>query len=266
MLKQLGRLERTRNIIILGFAVLMAISLIVFYAPGRSANTIDPTRNTEVVAKVGSARITVADVARIRENYAQMFGSRISLAQLGGNKRFLEGLISKQVISQEAARLGLGASDGEVAERIRKQFSDASGNFVGYDRYKESVTARYGDIEKFEDDIRDEIAQEKLRAFVTASVNVSDTEVEQEYKRRNSTFDVGYIAVSADKLAAKIQPSDEELRSYYESHKADYRYLEPQKKVRYVFIDTEKAGSKLQIPEADLKAEFDQIKAPYNEA
>src|SRR5215213_6266006 len=108
MLKQLSRLERTRNIVILGFAVLMAVSLIVFYAPGRSASNLDPSRNTEVVAKVGSDTITVADVARIRENYTQMFGGRINLAQLGGNKRFLDGLISKHVISQEAERLGLG--------------------------------------------------------------------------------------------------------------------------------------------------------------
>ena len=266
MLKQLGRLERTRNIVILLFAILMAVSLVIFYAPGRSANSIDPTRNTEVVAKVGSATITVADVARIRENYAQMFGNRINLAQLGGNKRFLEGLISKQVISQEAARLGLSASDGELAEKIRKQFSDASGNFVGFERYKESVTARYGDIEKFENDIRDEIAQEKLRAFVSASVNVSDAEVEEEYKRRNTSFDVSYVAVTADKLATKVQPSDEDLRSYYESHKNDYRYTEPQRKVRYVFLETEKVGSKLQIPESDLKAEYDNLDPKFKEA
>ena len=170
------------------------------------------------------------------------------------------------MIAQEAERLGLGASDAELAEKIRKQFSDASGHFVGFDRYKESVTARYGDIEKFENEIRDEIAQEKLRAFVTASVNVSDDEVEEEYKRRNTSFDVSYIAVSADKLAEKIQPSDEELRSYYESHKTDYRYLEPQKKVRYVFVDTEKVGSKLQIPDADLKTEFDSLKPKFKEA
>jgi peptidyl-prolyl cis-trans isomerase D len=267
MLKQLARWERTSKYIVLLFAVLMAVSLVIFYAPGRnSANNVDPTKNTEVVAKVGSATITIADVARIRENYAQMFGSRINLAQLGGNKRFLDGLISKQVISQEAARLGLSASDAELAERIRKQFSDASGNFVGFERYKESVTARYGDIEKFENDIRDDIAQEKLRAFVSASVNVSDAEVEEEYKRRNTSFDVSYVAVTTDKLATKVQPSDEELKSYYESHKTDYRYLEPQRKVRYVFIETEKVGSKLQIPEADLKAEFDNLDPKFKEA
>jgi peptidyl-prolyl cis-trans isomerase D len=266
MLKQLRRLERTSKYLIVLFAVLMAVSLIFFYAPGRSASNLDPTRNTELVAKVGSDGITVADVARIRENYAQMFGGRFSVAQLGGYKRLVESLISKHVISQEAERLGLGASDAELADKIRKQFSDASGQFVGFERYKESVTARYGDIEKFENDMRDEIAQEKLRAFVSASVNVSDAEVEEEYKRRNTSFDVSYVAVSADKVAEKIQPGDEELRSYYESHKTDYRYLEPQRKVRYVYVDTEKVGSKLQIPEADLKTQFDTLKPEFKVA
>jgi peptidyl-prolyl cis-trans isomerase D len=266
MLKQLAKLERTRKFVIFGFAALMAISLIIFYAPGRSASNLDPAKNTEVVAKVGSAKVTVADLAQTRENYRQMFGGRISLAQLGGNKRFLEGLISKHVIAQEAARLGLGASDAELAAKIRKEFSDASGQFIGFDRYKESITARYGDIEKFENEIRDQIAQEKLRAFVSASVNVSDDEVQEEYKKRNTTFNVSYVVVSADKLAEKIQPSDDELRAYYESHKTDYRYLEPQKKIRYVFINTEKAGSKLQISDADLKGEYDKLQPQFKEA
>jgi peptidyl-prolyl cis-trans isomerase D len=266
MLKQLGRLERTRNIIILGFAILMAVSLVIFYAPGRTASTLDPAKNTAVVAKVGSNRITVADLAQIRENYRQMFGGRISLAQLGGNKRFLEGLISKHVISQEAQRLGLGASDAELAEKIRKQFSDASGQFVGIERYKESVTARYGDVEKFENDIRDEIAQEKLKALVSASVNVSDDQVQQEYKRRNTKFGVSYVVVSDDKLAEKIQPTDADLRAYYDTHKTDLRYLEPQKKVRYVFIDTDKVGSRLQISDQDLKTEYDGLKPEFKQA
>jgi peptidyl-prolyl cis-trans isomerase D len=266
MLKQLSRLERTRGVIIIGFAVLMAVSLIIFYAPGRNASTLDPNRNTAVVAKVGSAEITVADVAQIRENYRQMFGGRISLAQLGGNKRFLDGLISKHVIAQEAERLGLGASDAELREKITKQFSDASGTFIGFDRYKESVTTRFGDIEKFESDLRSEIAQDKLKAFVSASVNVSDDEVQEEYKKRNTSFAVSYVVISADKLAEKVQPGDADLRAYYDAHKTDLRYLEPQKKIKYIFIDTDKVGSKLQISDQELKAEYDQLQPQFKQA
>ena len=77
MLKQLGRLERTRNIVILGFAILMAVSLVFFYAPSRSASTMDPMRNTEVVAQVGSEQITVAELARRREGMIQQYGPNI---------------------------------------------------------------------------------------------------------------------------------------------------------------------------------------------
>lgn len=264
MLKQLGRLERTRNIVILGFALLMAVSLIFFYAPARSGSTIDPARNTESVAKVGSDHITVAELARRRESMMQAYGPQI--ASIGTSRMFLDGLIKGRVIVQEAERLGLGASDAELKERLIKEFSDASGGFVGYDRYKESVVARYGDTDTYENEMRNLIAQQKLRAFVTASVNVSDDEVREEFKRRNTSFDVNYISLTADKLAEKIQPSDEELRSYFESHKTDYRYLEPQRKVKYVFINIEKAGSKLNISDADLKANYDGLDPKFKEA
>ena len=262
MLKQLGRLERTRNIVILGFAILMAVSLIVFYAPGRSATNIDPAKNTEAVAKVGSNSITVADLAREKLKYAQ-FGPQM-LARFG-NRMMLEGIINKYVILAEAERLGLSASDAEVADKIREDYKDSSGNF-DIEKYKTAVTEQYGDVEKFENDTRASLSQKKLQAFLNASVNVSDEEIEEQYRRRNTSFDVSYISLTADKLAAKIQPSDEEMRSYFESHKEEYRFSTPQKKIRYIVINTEKAGSKIQISDADLKANYDKLDPQYKEA
>lgn len=258
MLKQLSRLERTRSIVIIGFAVLMAVSLVFFYAPGRSS-TVEPTKSTQVVAEVGGDEITVGDLARVTANFQQMYGGQISLAQLGGTKRFLDGLVRDRVIAQEAARLGLSASDGEVGERVRKQFTDASGQFVGMERYKESVTARYGDIEAYEQEVRNDIAQEKLRAFVTASVRVSDEEVQSDFQRQNTTLDLSYAVITSDKLAEKIQVSDDEARSHFEQHKTDFRILEPQKKVRYLFIDQAKSGAKQTISDQDLQAAFNAL-------
>ena len=262
MLKQLGRLERTRNIVILGFAVLMAVSLIVFYAPGRSAGSIDPSKNTELVAKVGSNSITVADLTRERQSYAR-FGPQM-MAQFG-NRAVLEGLINKYVILAEAERLGLSASNVEVSDKIRKDYTDSSGKF-DMEKYKKSVSDSYGDVATFENDQRAIMSQRKLQAFLAASVNVSDEEIEEEYRRRNTSFDVSYISLTADKLAAKLQPTDEEMRSYFESHKEEYRFHEPQRKVPYIFVNTDKAGSKLQIPEADLKQEYDKLDPKYKEA
>ncbi|HEV2829607.1 MAG TPA: SurA N-terminal domain-containing protein [Pyrinomonadaceae bacterium] len=263
MLKQLSRLKHTQRIIVFGFVLLLAVSLIAFFGPGRNSTIVEPARNTTLVASVNGEEITVAEVARLKDNYMQMFGGRISMAQLGGYKRFVEGLIRDRVVAQEAARLGLSASDQEVAEKIRKQFSDASGQFVGMERYKQSVTARYGDLEAFERTVRDDIAQEKLRAFVTAAVKVSDNEVQEDFKRKQTDFDVTYTIISADKLAEKIQPTEEELKSHYEQHKDDFKISVPQKKVRYVYVDQAKAGEKLQISDKELRDEFDKL-SPEN--
>ena len=259
MLKQLGRLERTRSIIIIGFAVLMAVSLIVFYAPGRSASNVEPARSKEVIAKVNGEEITVSQLVQLKDNYMQMFGGRVNLAQLGGNKRFVEGLIRDRVVAQEAERLGLSASDAEVADKLRKQFADGSGQFIGIEKYKEAVTARYGNLETFERNVRDQIAQEKLRAFVTAAVNVSDDEVQQDYMRKNAIFRVNYSVISADKLADKMQVSDDELANYYKEHNTDFRIPEPQKKIRYVFIDQAKSGEKTPITDKELREAFDRL-------
>ena len=259
MLKQLSRLEKTRSLIILFFAALLAISLIVFYAPNRNERNL--ATGNEVVATVSGEDISAADIARRREALASRYsGMGIDLSQLGlTEERFLDGLIRDRVITQEAARRGLGVSDEELGGRIRELFRDASGQFIGADKYKETAIARYGSVEKLERELRDSMAVEKLKAFVTAGAQISPAEVEDQYKRQNATFDVAYVVVSPDKLTKQINPSEDELKQYYEQHKTDYRVLEAQKKIRYLFIDQSKVGEKLTLPDDELKAEYDKL-------
>ncbi len=267
MLKQLSRLKHTRRIIIFGFVLLMAVSLIVFFGPGRNSSNVEPSKNTAVLAEVQGDDVTVADLTLQKESVQARYGGQISLAQLGlTNKRILDGLIQKKIIEQESVRLGLFPSEADVANEIRKQFRDPStGEYINLDpdkdptRYKAIATSNAGSIDAFEQQFRDQLALRNLRAFVTAAVKVSDDEVQEDYKRTHSTFDVNYTVVSADKLAEKIQPSEEELKSYYAQHIADYRFNEPQKKIRYVYIDQAKSGNKLQISDKDLHDEFDKL-------
>lgn len=248
MLKFLSKMERTRSLIIVGFAILMAVSLVMFYAPTR--NAAPTANNTEVVARVGSDNITLGDLYGAIT--AQGGDASMLSPQIG--KMLINQLIRQRVLIQEAERLGLTASDEELAAKIREFNKDASGK-VDVDKYKQ----RIGDVGRYEDQVRDQIAVEKLRAFVTAGVNVSEDEVQREYQRRTTTFDLVYVPIVADKLAEKINPSDQELRDYYEQHKADYRITLPQKKIRYLFVDQGKVGEKIQIPDAELRAEYDKL-------
>jgi peptidyl-prolyl cis-trans isomerase D len=274
MLKQFARLKQTRKFVIFGFVILMAVSLVFFYGPGRSARSLEPMRNTEVLATVGNDEVTVADVAFQKESVQSRYGGQISLAQLGlTNARVLDGLIRQKIIRQEALRMGLFPSEADVANEIRKQFRDpATGQYVSIDpdkepaKYRERAAAIAGDVERFEEQFRDQLAFRNLRAFVTSSVSVSDDEVQENYKRDATTVSLSYAFLSPEKLAEKIQVSDEELRNHYEQHKTDYRILVPQKKIQYIFINTEKAGSKLQITDQELRKEFDQLPAENKQA
>src|SRR5437667_5926140 len=274
MLKQLSRFERTRNVVILGFVALMAISLVLFFRPNAGSSSVEPSKSGEVIAKVGRDEITLGEFVSRKlnlQNQFSQFGGQMSLARMGfSDERILDGLIMKKVSAQEAARLGLGASEAEVKDRIAKLFSDPSGKFLLVDdsgkldmsRYQERV----GDIAAFERGVAEDIARDKLEAFVTASVRVSEDEVREDYKKKNTTFDLTYVVVSVDKLAEKIQPTDAELKAYYEQHKAEYQFKMPQKKIRYVFIDQDKSGEKLQISDKDLHDEYDSLKPEFKQA
>ena len=101
MLKQLSRLERTRNILILAFVALMAVSLVLFFRPGGSTTRVDPTRNTEVLAVVGGEKITVGDLALAKQSLQQrfaQFGGQISLARMGYSDEKIADLVRDGVV------------------------------------------------------------------------------------------------------------------------------------------------------------------------
>ena len=113
---------------------------------------------------------------------------------------------------QEAHRLGLSASDEEVRDLISRQFSDPTSGAFDFQRYKDYVVRNYGGVPLYEQSLRDALAADKLRAFVSAGVQVSVGEVKEKYQREYTTFDLVYVPVTAEDLAKKISPSDEDMR------------------------------------------------------
>ena len=189
MLKFFSRLEKTRGVVIISFAVLVVLGLVVagYNRGGGSAAIANPFKSNEALAKVNGDEVTVADYSLLKkkiENQYSQFGGQISLAQLGMTpERILDQAINSRIAVQEARRLGLTASDEEVRDLITRQFSDpATGNF-DVKNYKEYVTRNYGSVPLYEQSIRNALAAEKLRAFVTAGVQVSEEEVKENFLR-----------------------------------------------------------------------------------
>ena len=249
-------MEKTRNFVILAFAAIMVASLVFFYAPSQSNLALDLGRSTEAAASVSGEEITVGELFRQKESY-----SRFSQGRPYPAKMLLNGMISSRITRVEAERLGLTASNAEVAAAIREQFKPVDGKPFDQKLYEQNVSEQAGSVSAFEEGIRDDLSARKLQAFISSGVSVSEEDVLKDYQRKNSKFDLSYVAVNPTELAQSITPTDQELQEYFAKNKEGYRINVPQKKIRYVFVSTAKIGEKLSIPEADLRAEYDKLPA-----
>ena len=256
MLKFFTRLEKTRNFFILIFAVLMVASLVFFYAPTQGGVEANLARSQETVASVYGEKITVGELVRQKESY-----SRFSQGRSFPAKMMLEQLIGSRIARVEAERLGLTASDAEVAAEIRGQFKPEEGKPFDQKIYEQNVIDQYGSVTAYEQNVRDDLSAKKLEAFITSGVTVSEEDVLSDYQRKNTKFDLSYVIVNAADLSQTIKPTDEELKAYFEKNKLSYFIGAPQKKIKYIFVNTAKIGEKLSIPDADLRAEYDKLPA-----
>ncbi len=252
MLKFFKKMERTRNFILLIFAIVLVGSLVVLYAPTRDRQA-DLGRSTEIAAKVGPEKITVADVVAFQKQRSQ--GQPMTLPA----SFLLNGMIQNKLIRLEAEKLGVAATDAEVAEQIRKAFTPADGKPFDQERYEQVAVRQAGSVSAFEDEFRSLISQQKLAAYLTSGVSVSEEEVIEDYKRRNTKFDLSYVPVNTADLIESINPSDDELKEYFEKNKKSYYISSPQKKIRYLYLATAKVGEKLTISDEELKEAYDKL-------
>ena len=255
MLKFFSRLEKTRNFVLLLIGVVMILGLVVgigssnLFSPNSTSDGL--STSTETVAKVGSEKVAVGEIARIKQ------GRMSSLP----TKMMVNSLVQQRIIRVEAMRLGFRASDGEVANLIREQNKSPDGTPLDIKRYEQWAVQNFGSVAEYEQTVRDQISGEKLEAFLTSGVVVSEEEILKDFQRKNTKFDVSYVSVNAAELAQTIKPTDAELSEYFEKNKANYYISSAQKKIRYVFLNTAKVGEKSKISDDDLKAEYEKIPA-----
>jgi len=254
MLKFFNRLERTRNFVLLMFAIIMVVSLVLFYQPQQNTSFANLTRSEETAASVAGEEITVGEIVRQQETESMYMRGQKSPA-----KTIVDRLVNSRILRVEAERLGLTASDTEVAQQIRETNKPTDGKPFDEAVYKQNVIENFGSISDYEESVRDSISTQKLEAFLTAGLVVSEDELLDNFRKKNTKFDLTYVAVNSTDLAKKITPTDAELRDYFEKNKATYYINVPQKKIKYIFLNTAKIGEKLDLPEADLRAEYDNL-------
>ena len=170
--------DAVKKYMLIVFLGIVSLSMVVVMAPLPSGDTSTPRGN--VLASVEGDTITSADLD-------QTIRDRFKNSPMGYDSRMvpmvapsvLDQMVIEQILLQQAKKLGLEVSDGELLKAFQSiPWLYPDGNFIGADRAADMVAQNTGKtLGQFESMLRDSLMEEKIRSVVTDDVQVSPAEV-----------------------------------------------------------------------------------------
>lgn len=249
--------QKTGVRIVFGIIIgMLALSMLLYLVPQGpdSAQT-----SGDVVAKVGDQSITLSDISQRLNEIRQSNPIPRQLEGLYANQ-ILKQLIFQKEVEYEAKRLGISVSDQERADRIRQILPTAfnGDTFVGNDAYSQQVQQRFQmTVPAFEELIRSSMIEEKFHKLLTDGVTVSPEDIKQEFQYENQKIKLDYAAANPETLADKINPDENEIKSYYDQNKGKFQI--PEKRVvRYGLLDLNQLRQTATVSDDELKVLYQQ--------
>ncbi len=263
-----------KKVVLGGLLTIICAAMAITLIPGGLGSDVIGigTPGQGVVANVGGEPVTAVEVQReARQMLRQQFpqgGEQASMLLPYFAQRAAQNLISRQAIIAEAQRVGLRVSDEELRDELQHGRYSATffpgGNFVGQQQYENILQNADLSVPVFELSIKNDILLDKFRNLITGSVLVSDAEVRREFEKQNVKVKFDYAVLRKDDLLKQIQPTEAELKAFYERNKASYNNSIPEKrKVRYVVLDTAKVEAGTSVSHEELQTYYDQHREDY---
>jgi peptidyl-prolyl cis-trans isomerase D len=276
MIRQLQNAGPTVKIVLGALLVLICASMAITLIPGGIGSSLGiGAPPAGVLATIGDQTVTVPEVQReakamIRQQMPRG-GPQAAMLLPYFAGQAAEQLINEKALVAQAHTMGLRVSDDELRDELQHGqlgtmlFPD--GKFVGQEEYENFVQRNDMTVPQFEGLEKDYILVRKLRALVSSSAFVGDTEVREEFDRRNTKVKFDYAVVAQADILKGLHPTDEELKAFYERNKATYNNSIPEKRqIKYVVIDSAKIAAATTVTDQDLQAYYDQHREEYRVA
>src|ERR1022692_4166399 len=273
MIRQLQNAGPTLKIILGALLVIICASMAITLIPGGIGSSFGiGAPPAGVLATIGDQQVTVNEVQRearamIRQQFPRGGAQASSLLPFFAGQA-AEQLINEKALMAEAHRMGLRASDDDLRNELQHGqlgimlFPD--GKFVGQEEYENFAQRFDMTVPQLEARVKEDILVRKLRALVSSSAFVGDTEVREEFDQRNTKVKFEYAVITQADILKGLHPTDEELKAFYERNKANYNNSIPEKRqIKYVVVDSAKIAAATTVTEQDLQAYYDQHRDEY---
>jgi peptidyl-prolyl cis-trans isomerase D len=98
-----------------------------------------------------------------------------------------------------------------------------------------------------------------LLAAVGAPATVSEKQIKEQVDKDQTKVKFDYAILTLDDVKKQVNPTDAELKAFYDQNKQEYVNSIPEKrKARYIVIDRSKLADNIQITQADLQQYYRQ--------
>ncbi len=237
--------------------------LVLSFAVWGVADIFRGYRGTDV-AEVGDTPITVDDFRRALQQEIQrvsrQVGTYLTMDQarsLGIDGRVLGQMMAEAALNDEANTLGLGLTDAVVAESIRNDdaFKTPGGQFDK--SYFEQVLRSSGYTEAgYVYQTRKALVRQMIADAVGSGVGAPLVLEKAVDRYRNEARQAEYIVVTTDMVGPIAEPTEEQLRTFYDENKADFRAPE-YRKIAVLTISPAALANDIEVSDEETKASYD---------
>ncbi|HEX9716055.1 MAG TPA: SurA N-terminal domain-containing protein [Desulfurivibrionaceae bacterium] len=234
--------------------ILIIILVFVFWGVGTSQKG-----GPDAIATVNGQSISAQEYQRNYNQtigrYQEQFGGTLPaglLEALNLKQQVLNQMIQELVMQQGAKEAGLIVGSEEVRKVIQNMDAFREEGIFKLDRYKKLLASSKMTTTDFENNVRNDLLQNKILTHLSRFARISDSELKDRFAFDNDQLKLEYVAFGADGFRSSGPVADEELNLFFEGNKQAY-LTEPQVKLRYITFLNEQALPATQLSDQEIE-------------
>ena len=250
------------GIIGVGFVLVLIASFIIWFPAGWFQGY-----GTQDIITVGGVKIGPQEYMRAQQDVLRSMsaqaGRSLSLQEaraLGLDGQVLARLVGGATLDTHAKALHLGISDSALLETIMKDpaFKDATGNFSAA-AFQQALYSLGMTEHGYLALQREHNLRRQILTTIGAVVNTPEMLVDALNSFNGETRILRYVLVPSSMAGTIPDPSEADLKGFYENHQS--KYTQPEfRKIGVLAVTPETVKDQVQIGEADIKGTFEAKK------
>ena len=238
---------------------------------GFSVNSQKVVSGGRVAAWVNETPITIREFENHYYQQAESMRRQLGAAftpelekRLNLRRATFQQLVQEKLQLEEAKRLGIEISDGEVAYRIQETPSFQVGGQYDEARYKRVLQDNRLRRRQFEERQRRALAVLRLRDYIGLGASINNSEIDAAFRWENEQIRVDILPVKPEFLSAGISSKPEEIKAYYEKNKQAFR-LGERRKAQWWYLPYEAVSKDYAFKDEALKTHYRESLSRYKQ-